>query len=865
MKPNGRTPWSTKLSSLFLKWALVSDRRLSFYLFVQNLIPVYWFRNTWARWRYFLENWVLTTNHRRLAVLYFAFIAVTGLVGLALATMIRIELAYPGQSIFATNAERYLTIASVHGIVMVFFVVIPAIFGAFANFLLPTQLGIRDVAFPRLNSFMFWLTPSGFILLLHLLVAGHSNASNTWVNFDELAGFVRRRYNTNKFLETEIHQSLYKYKYVHPIGSVMAIGYNEEDQWKAYNLHVLLLKGNSFVPREKWLVFHFYDHLKRWWTTVDEIYLQDRKSRTSWVFRASDYYRAIRTFLQGIVATPRREGWLRWFEGIVWGKDEKPLATRELIVSPWRDQQIVYCVWNGLAFPSPKFENKEVKEAVANYTKCRYRNPVTIGADTWVQSWVNWKVEREAWRSEALLGLGTKVFDETRVRYFSKFFDPENVISKWSTWGSRQLIPGWAFITPYTSRQRYTEVGKVDIALVVVLVASLGSIFSAVNYVITYRYLGAPLLKNRRELRPFFVDSLIVASRMMIAANPALIIGIILLLSDRHFNTSFFDFSGGGDAVLFQHLFWFFGHPEVYIIILPCFGFMNSLLPFYLRKRLSGRLSLQFSMYTIALMGFAVWGHHMYMVGLANSVRTLYSTMTVMISVPASTKVLHWCVTLIQSTPITDVSFFFLLNFMYFFVLGGLSGMLVAHIGFDTLFHDTFYVIGHFHVMLSGAAVSCILAGFYFYFSSIFGVRYSRVFAYAHYIFFTVGQILTLVPMFWLGYAGMPRRVMDYPAAFGGWHSLASSGHLITLISFIFFLLMLIDSLLEGRAPVRPTYGVGRLNTRLGFYVYEQRKLQHWQQKALTLPVNKPSLANSLYHHTYGSELPVFTYTFRRI
>jgi len=128
---------------------------------------------------------------------------------------------------------------------------------------------------------------------------------------------------------------------------------------------------------------------------------------------------------------------------------------------------------------------------------------------------------------------------------------------------------------------------------------------------------------------------------MMILANPALLIGIILLLSDRHCGTSVFDFSGGGDTILFQHLFWFFGHPEVYIIIIPCFGFMNSLLPYYLRKRLSGRLSLQFSMYTIAFMGFAVWGHHMYMVGLANSVRTLYSTMTVMISVPASTKVLH--------------------------------------------------------------------------------------------------------------------------------------------------------------------------------------------------------------------------------
>lgn len=305
-------------------------------------------------------------------------------------------------------------------------------------------------------------------------------------------------------------------------------------------------------------------------------------------------------------------------------------------------------------------------------------------------------------------------------------------------------------------------------ALVVVFAAGLGSVFSSLNYVITYRYMGAPILKNRRELRSFFVDALLVASRMMILANPALLLAILLLLSDRHFGTSVFDFSGGGDTVLFQHLFWFFGHPEVYIIIIPCFGFMNSLLPHYLRKRLSGRLSLQFSMYTIAFMGFAVWGHHMYMVGLANSVRTLYSTMTVMISVPASTKVLHWCVTLIQATMVLDVGFLFLIDFMYFFVLGGLSGMFVAHIGFDTIFHDTFYVIGHFHVMLAGAAVSCVFAAFYFYFSAIFGVRYSRFFAFLHYGLYTSGQLLTLIPMFWLGYAGMPRRIMDYPTVFGG-------------------------------------------------------------------------------------------------
>jgi len=251
----------------------------------------------------------------------------------------------------------------------------------------------------------------------------------------------------------------------------------------------------------------------------------------------------------------------------------------------------------------------------------------------------------------------------------------------------------------------------------------------------------------------------------------------------------------------------------------------------------------------------------MYMVGLANSVRTLYSTMTVMISVPASTKVLHWCVTIIQSSPTLDVGLCFLLAFMYFFVLGGLSGMFNAHIGFDTLLHDTFYVIGHFHVMLAGAAMSCVFAAFYFYFAAIFGVRYSRFFAYLHFVFYVSGQLITLIPMFWLGYAGMPRRIMDYPAAFGGWHSLISSGHLLTVFSFIFFLCMLADSFYENRAPVSKTRGVSRLNTRLAFYTYEVRKLAHSRRRSLVLlrPAAHLSVAAALYNTETSCAEYVFT------
>ncbi len=269
-------------------------------------------------------------------------------------------------------------------------------------------------------------------------------------------------------------------------------------------------------------------------------------------------------------------------------------------------------------------------------------------------------------------------------------------------------------------------------------------------------------------------------------------------------------------------------------------------MPHFLRKRLSGRLALQFSMYTIAFMGFAVWGHHMYMVGLANTTRTLYSTMTVMISVPASTKVLHWCVTLVNSAPQWDVSFLFLLSFTYFFTLGGLSGMFNAHIGFDVALHDTFYVIGHFHVMLAGGATSCIFAAFYFYFSVIFGVRYCRVFAYLHFVFYFFGQALTLIPMFWLGYSGMPRRILDYPSYFGGWHSIVSSGHILSVMGFIFFLVMLLDSFYEGASAHTINLGVARLNTRFAFYAYERRRVA--QASKLVAPLCRGSASLAFIH-----------------
>jgi cytochrome c oxidase subunit 1 len=724
---------------------------------------------------------------------------------------------------------------------MVFFMIIPVLFGAFGNFLLPTQLGIRDVAFPRLNSFMFWVTPSGFVLLLHIILFDRSYNLTYWLNYGEVKAALRRRYSSPVDAGTSLFPHL-----------------SSEINWR---LAFSPLKTSSAYDARGQASPSSKEHNVSWvgdspfYTGAN---IQYRTHQMQQVCSTSNFYDT--SLKERIVAPLSPES-----GDIILNKQNfsKTSPTKGVV----EDLEVRSNYrWGGEAHnPEPSsasaaYEFPLLKNLPAASSPSSLESPLLTGNDI-TMDWRALKLERELWRSADFLGQGLQTF-WFRRRYYTNLFSPSTLVNKVSIWLPNNLIPGWAFVTPYTSRLRYTAVGKVDIALIVVFLASLGSVFSAVNYVITYRYIGAPIFKGRRELRSFFIDGLLVGSRMMILANPALLIGIILLLSDRHFGTSVFDFSGGGDTILFQHLFWFFGHPEVYIIIIPCFGFMNSLLPYYLRKRLSGRLSLQFSMYTIAFMGFAVWGHHMYMVGLANSVRTLYSTMTVMISVPASTKVLHWCVTIIQSSPTLDVGFCFLLSFMYFFVLGGLSGMFNAHIGFDTLLHDTFYVIGHFHVMLAGAAMSCVFAAFYFYFAAIFGVRYSRFFAYLHFIFYLSGQLITLIPMFWLGYAGMPRRIMDYPSAFGGWHSLASSGHLLTVFSFIFFLLMLADSFYENRAPISKTRGVSRLNTRLAFYTYEIRKLAHWRQRSLVLlrPKATPSVASTLYGLETSSAEYVFTF-----
>jgi len=256
----------------------------------------------------------------------------------------------------------------------------------------------------------------------------------------------------------------------------------------------------------------------------------------------------------------------------------------------------------------------------------------------------------------------------------------------------------------------------------------------------------------------------------------------------------------------------------------------------------------------------------MYMVGLSHTTRMLFSTLTVMISVPAATKLMHWSVTLVNSFFTMEIPFLWTFTFVFFFVSGGVSGMCVAHTGMDVLFHDTFYVIGHFHVMFAGSGMIGIFSAIYFYFPAIYGVRYSRVYAYIHYIYYILGQLITVIPMMWLGYCGQPRRILDYPSAFGGWHAIVSAGHLLSVVAMLSFFFMIYDSVRQAKATVRNTFGVGRFNTRLNFYFFEINRLSFLQRKSFYnhrfTKINTTSTKELNYLNIANLDTTLFSYRF---